>query len=219
MIAKLIPTRIHGVLDYLTGLVLIAIPLLFNWLQPEAMIFMVLGAAALVYSLITRYELGVFKLLPMPVHLVLDLLSGLALVALPFLGFVAPDLRPWFWAFGAFEIAVALLTSTRPHFEEDEFGYAADREVDYGAGSYDKDIAMTGRNTTSGEGDRDARYGVTNTTNTGETRTTTADQQTLPDDAGWTTANRLSALGATGETEETREDIDRAERSRQNLNR
>jgi hypothetical protein len=215
MIAKLIPTRIHGVLDYLTGLVLIAIPLLFNWPQPEAMIFMVLGAAALVYSLITRYELGVFKLLPMTAHLVLDLLSGLALVALPFLGFVAPDLRPWFWAFGAFEIVVALLTSTRPHFAEDEYGY----DTGYGAGSYDNDVAMTGRNTTIAEGDRDARYGVTNTTYTGSTRTSTAEQQTLPDDAGWTTANRSSALGAAGETEETREDAERVERSRQNINR
>ena len=211
MIVKLIPTRIHGVLDYLTGLVLIAIPLLFNWPQPEAMIFMALGAAALVYSLITRYELGVFKLLPMTAHLVLDLLSGLALVALPFLGFVAPDLRPLFWAFGAFEIVVALLTSTRPQFAEDEYGY--------GAGSYDRDVAMTGRNTTIAEGDQDPRYGVTNTTYTGATRTSTAEQQTLPDDAGWTTANRSSAMGAAGETEETREDVARAERSRQNLNR
>ena len=215
MIAKLIPTRIHGVLDYLTGLVLIAIPLLFNWPQPEAMIFMALGAAALVYSLITRYELGVFKLLPMTAHLVLDMLSGLALVTLPFLGLVAPDLRPWFWAFGAFEIVVALLTSTRPQFAEDEYGY----EASYEAGSYDRDVAMTGRNTTIAEGDQDARYGVTNTTYTGATRTSTAEQQTLPDDAGWTTANRSSALGAAGETEETREDIERAERSRQTLNR
>jgi hypothetical protein len=212
MIAKLIPTRIHGVLDYLTGLTLIAIPLLFNWPQPEAMIFMVLGAGALVYSLITRYELGVFKLLPMPAHLVLDLLSGLFLVAAPFLGFVADSLRPWFWAFGLFEIVVALITSTRPHFAED----------DYGAGmgaSYDRDIAMTGRNTTIAEGDQDARYGVTNSTYTGSTRTATADQQTLPDDAGWTTANRSSAMGTAGETAETREDIERAERNRQSINR
>jgi hypothetical protein len=204
MIAKLIPTRIHGVLDYLTGLALIAIPLLFNWPQPEAMIFMVLGAAALVYSLITRYELGVFKLLPMPVHLVLDLVSGLFLVAAPFLGLVREELQIWFWAFGIFEIAAALLTNTRPHFAEDD---------------YDTGAAMTGRNTTIGEGDQDTRYGVTNSTYTGSTRTATADQQTLPDDAGWTTANRSTAMGAAGETEETREDIERAERSRQTLNR
>ena len=158
MLAKLIPTRIHGVLDYLTGLALIAIPLLFNWPQPEAMIFMVLGAAALVYSLITRYELGVFKLLPMPAHLVLDLLSGLALVGAPFLGFVDDNLRPWFWAFGLFEIVVALITSTRPHFAEDDY-----------AAQYSSGVAMTGRNTTIAEGDRDTRYGVTNSTYTGST--------------------------------------------------
>jgi hypothetical protein len=89
-------------------------------------------------------------------------------------------------------------------------GYGAN----YRAGSYDRDVAMTGRNTTVAEGDQDARYGVANTTYTGEPRTSTAEQQTLPDDAGWTTANRSRALGAAGETEETREDSERAERSR-----
>jgi hypothetical protein len=208
MIAKLIPTRIHGVLDYLTGLSLLAIPLLFNWPQPEATIFMVLGAGAVVYSLITRYELGVFKLLPMPAHLVLDLLSGLVLVAAPFFGFVDENLRAWFWGFGIFEVVVALVTSTRPHFAEDEYGAA-----------YDSNAGMAGRNTTSAEGDRDSRYGVTNSTYTGSSRTATADQQTLPDDAGWTTANRSTAMGAAGETAETREDLERAESNRQTLNR
>jgi hypothetical protein len=208
MIAKLIPTRIHGVLDYLTGLALIAIPLLFNWPQPEALIFMVLGGGALVYSLLTRYELGVFKLLPMPVHLVLDLLSGLFLVAAPFLGLVRDDLQGWFWAFGIFEIAAALLTSTRPHFAEDDYDTA-----------YTSGTAMTGRNTTIAEGDQDTRYGVTNSTYAGASLTGSANQQTLPDDAGWTTANRSTAMGAAGETATTREDAERIERNRETTNR
>jgi hypothetical protein len=217
MIAKLIPTRIHGVLDYLTGLALIAIPLLFNWPQPEAAIFMVLGAGALVYSLITRYELGVFKLLPMPAHLVLDLLSGLFLVAAPFLGLAREDLQGWFWAFGAFEIAAALLTSTRPHFAADDIntGYASSDRTDAGYTS----TSMTGHNTTIGEGDRDTRFGATNTTYTGSSRTASAEQQTLPDDAGWTTANRSAAMGTMGETAATREDAQRADYNRDTANR
>jgi hypothetical protein len=174
------------VLDYLTGLALIAIPLLFNWPQPEATIFMVLGGGALVYSLITRYELGVFKLLPMPVHLVLDLLSGLFLVAAPFIGLVREDLQGWFWAFGIFEIAAALLTSTRPHLADDDHAAGAT-----GAGYTGADYtstAMTGRNTTIGEGDRDTRYGATNTTYTGSSQSAGVNQQALPDEAGWTTA-------------------------------
>jgi hypothetical protein len=197
MIAKLIPTRVHGVLDYLTGLALIAIPLLFNWPQPEATIFMVLGGGALVYSLLTRYELGVFKLLPMPVHLVLDLLSGLFLVAAPFIGLVREDLQGWFWAFGIFEIAAALLTSTRPHLAHDDHaagatGAGATGDVRYTrAGDVDApyaSTAMTGRNTTIGEGDRDTRYGTTNTTYTGSSQSAGVNQQATPDEAGWTTA-------------------------------
>ena len=77
MIAKLIPTRIHGVLDYLFGLLYIALPLLLSWPQPAATILIALGVGVLVYSALTRYELGLLKLLPMPAHLVIDLLGGL----------------------------------------------------------------------------------------------------------------------------------------------
>jgi hypothetical protein len=207
MIAKLIPTRVHGVLDYLTGLTLIAIPLLFNWPQPEATIFMALGGGTLVYSLLTRYEPGVFKLLPMPAHLLLDLLSGLFLVAAPFLGLVDENLRIWFWAFGLFEIGAALLSDTRPHFDRDQLS------------DYYTSTAMTGRNTSIAEGDRPNYTGAAGTTYTGSTATSTAGHQTLPDDASWTSANRSASLGAMGETAATREDGDRIEHNRETINR
>jgi hypothetical protein len=140
----------------------------------------------------------------MPAHLVLDLLSGLFLVAAPFLGLVRDDLQGWFWAFGIFEIAAALLTSTRPHLADDE---------------YDTGVVRTGRNTAIAEGDQNTRYGVTNTTYTGSSHTASANQQTLPDDAGWTTANRSAAMGTMGETTETREDADRIEHNRNTINR
>lgn len=73
MITKLIPTRVHGVLDYLFGVMYIALSLLLSWPQPAATILMALGAGVLLYSILTRYELGLVKLLPMPAHLVIDL--------------------------------------------------------------------------------------------------------------------------------------------------
>jgi hypothetical protein len=78
---------------------------------------------------------------------------------------------------------------------------------------------MTGRNTTIAEGDQDTRFGVTNSTYAGASLTGSANQQTLPDDAGWTTANRSTAMGAAGETATTREDAERIERNRETTNR
>ena len=84
---RFIPTRVHGLLDYLVGLLLIAAPWVFNFARggAETWVPVALGAGALLYSLFTDYELGLVKRLPMGTHLTLDLLSGLLLAASPWL--------------------------------------------------------------------------------------------------------------------------------------
>lgn len=155
MIAKLIPTRFHGVLDYLFGVLYIALPFLLNWPQPAAGILIALGAGTLLYSVLTRYELGLVKLLPMPAHLAIDLLGGLLLVAAPLLGLVDESVRGWFWALGAIQLVIALLSDTQPSSNEavvyTNAGYTADRTVsDTGSyaggsrldGSADRSVSM-----------------------------------------------------------------------------
>lgn len=82
-----ITTRIHGFLDYSMGALLIAAPWLFGFadVQPAMMVCVVLGAGAIVYSLLTDYELGAMPVIPMTVHLGLDAMSGLLLAASPWL--------------------------------------------------------------------------------------------------------------------------------------
>ena len=114
-----IPTRVHGVLDYLMGAVLIASPWLLGFATggPEQWVPVAAGAAALLYSLVTDYELGILKWLAMPVHLLLDGIAGVALVASPWLlGF---DEKVWIphVTFGALEILAALFTNTIPAYE------------------------------------------------------------------------------------------------------
>lgn len=46
---------------------------------------MLLGISIIVYSLLTRYELSVAKLIPMPVHLGIDAPGGILLIASPWL--------------------------------------------------------------------------------------------------------------------------------------
>ena len=57
-----LPTRIHGVLDYTVGALLIALPFLLGFGGgAQTWVPVALGAAAIVYSLFTDYELGVKK--------------------------------------------------------------------------------------------------------------------------------------------------------------
>lgn len=71
---RFIPTRIHGVLDYLVGALLIAAPWLLNFDRggAETWVPVILGVGALLYSLFTDYELGLVRRLSMSTHLGLE---------------------------------------------------------------------------------------------------------------------------------------------------
>jgi len=118
---RFIPTRIHGILDYLVGALLIAAPWLFNFDRggAETWVPVILGAGALVYSLFTDYELGVVRRLGMGTHLGLDAASGVFLAASPWLfGFSEFVFWPHL-ILGLFEIVAALSTRTTPSYRTD----------------------------------------------------------------------------------------------------
>jgi len=74
-------------MDYLAGIVLIIAPWLFGFNEGGAKTWVpvILGVAAIAYSLLTDYELGVMRVLPMPAHLMLDFGSGAFLALSPWL--------------------------------------------------------------------------------------------------------------------------------------
>ena len=110
---KVIPRKTHCYLDYIVGVILIAVPWLFGFANGgnETWVFVSLGAVTILYSFFTDYEAGVVKAIPFKAHLGIDLLNG---------GFLA--LSPWIFGFselvflphllfGLIELAVVLLTS------------------------------------------------------------------------------------------------------------
>lgn len=117
---RFIPTRIHGILDYLMGALLIVSPWLFGFADEGGAarwIPIVLGAGVILYSLLTKYELGLAGLIPMAVHLGLDAGGGLLLAVSPWLfGFAD---RVWIphAVFGLLEVGAALLTKSTPEKE------------------------------------------------------------------------------------------------------
>jgi hypothetical protein len=113
---QVIPTRVHGMLDYLVGALLVAAPWLFDFDRggAETWVPVVLGAGAILYSVFTDYELGLVRSIPMPTHLMLDLGSGVLLAASPWLfGFADYVWEPHL-ILGLFEIGAALMTSRVP---------------------------------------------------------------------------------------------------------
>lgn len=111
---KPISRAVHGFMDYMMGILLIAGPYLFELHRKNAdsYIFFALGGATLLYSALTSYELGLVKLIPMRIHLVLDMLSGMLLAASPWLfGFADRVFLPHF-ILGIIEIVAVMLTNS-----------------------------------------------------------------------------------------------------------
>ena len=117
---KLFSTRTHGVLDYLSVGLLSALPRALGWDKTVTRLLTGSALVTLVYSLVTRYELGAVKVLPMPAHLTLDGISGLTLCAAA--GVLSGEPRPVRLALlglGLFEITASLTTETQPRDNTD----------------------------------------------------------------------------------------------------
>ena len=118
---RFISTRVHGVLDYLMGLLLLAAPYLLGFADGSAAQYVpqALGAALLGASLLTNYELGLMRVIPMPMHLMLDFASGALLAASPWLFGFADRLYWPHLILGLLEVGAALTTRTVPDIRTD----------------------------------------------------------------------------------------------------
>ena len=115
---RIIPTQIHGLLDYATRGTLLSAPRLLGLddVPASARALRLAGGGAALYSMLTDYELGVVKLLPMPLHLALDAASGAFLASSPWLlGFAGEGRRYWLphVLVGATEMLAADTTKAR----------------------------------------------------------------------------------------------------------
>jgi hypothetical protein len=84
---RFIPTKFHAPLDYIVGVALIAAPWIFQFSDTTAatVLSVVLGIGLIAYSLFTNYELGVWKVAPMAVHNLIDIVAGALLAVSPWL--------------------------------------------------------------------------------------------------------------------------------------
>jgi len=95
---RFIPTKFHAPLDYIVGVFLIAAPWIFQFSDDTTptVLSVVLGIGLIAYSLFTNYELGVWKVAPMAVHNLIDIVAGLLLAVSPWLfGFADDGANAW----------------------------------------------------------------------------------------------------------------------------
>ncbi|GAB3321447.1 SPW repeat protein [Larkinella ripae] len=112
----LLSTKVHGILDYITGVFLIVSPWVFGF-DDQGMaqwIPIFLGVSAILYSLFTDYELGLVRRLPMRLHLTLDVVSGIVLATSPWLFNFADYVYLPHVILGIFEIGAGLITRRTP---------------------------------------------------------------------------------------------------------
>ena len=118
---KFIPTKVHGALDYIVGIALILAPMLFGFMDKggaAVIIPMVLGVGLILYSLFTKYEWGLIKVLGMPYHLIFDVLASVLLALSPFIFSFYDAAAPNVWlphvVVGITVIIVVIFSKTQP---------------------------------------------------------------------------------------------------------
>lgn len=114
---RILTPRIHGVLDYMLAASFGLAPFLFAFndsIVEEVLCFAVAGTI-LVLSLLTRYPLGLLRLIPFPVHGAVEFIASLGLIGLPWLAGFSEDplARNFFIVNGVLLFAVWLVTDYR----------------------------------------------------------------------------------------------------------
>ncbi len=110
---RFITRKIHAYLDYPVAFALMGLPFLLNLGQshPVALwLSVITGFAALVLTIFTDHETGVFPIVPYRAHVAVDGAVGITFILIPFvLGFTGLD--AWFyWLNGAAVLSVIALS-------------------------------------------------------------------------------------------------------------
>ena len=119
---RLLPAWFHAIADYAVAASLIVVALAVGGSDEAVATGVVVGAVVAVVSMLTRYPLGVWKVLPFTVHSAGDYLAAALLVAAPFaLDFTDSDggLAAFYVVAGLAVLAVSLITN---------YQYSPDRE-------------------------------------------------------------------------------------------
>ncbi len=113
---KFVTKRIHAFLDYPVALALVILPYILGLgnSHPLALyLSVVTGIAAFMLTLLTNHHLGVFRIIPYKVHLIVDFLVALVFLVVPFIFSFRGIDAYYYWVNG-----IAVLTVVSLHKPE-----------------------------------------------------------------------------------------------------
>jgi hypothetical protein len=116
---RFISSKTHGILDYLSGILLILSPWLFGFANGGMAqnVPVITGILILVMALFTNYELGAVKVLPFNFHLAIDIMAGAFLALSPWMFGFADEVFVPHLIFGIFEMTAGLFTRNVPFYK------------------------------------------------------------------------------------------------------
>ena len=81
-----VPAYVHGVIEYLAAILLIAAPFIFSFDEDAATgVSVIVGVLVLIIASSTAWRTGLIRSIPVQAHVILDYLLALFLIAAPFL--------------------------------------------------------------------------------------------------------------------------------------
>ncbi|MDB5131022.1 MAG: hypothetical protein JWR02_771 [Mucilaginibacter sp.] len=108
---KIISPKIHGIIDYLVVVFLLASPSIFGFMGHAALFTYALAGVHLLLTLLTNYSAGAIKIIPLPVHGLIEFIVGLLLIIMSFtLLNNHPDVKLFYTIFGAVILVTFLIT-------------------------------------------------------------------------------------------------------------
>lgn len=112
---KVLNPTVHGVLDYVLALAFLLAPAMVDFSETAANLSTIIGVVYLGASLLTRYPLGAIRMIPFPIHGVIEAIMAASWIFMPWVfGFSGdPAARNFFVAAGVGLLVVAALTDYR----------------------------------------------------------------------------------------------------------
>ncbi len=110
---RFLPQSVHGALDYLVAITLIAAPFILDFQAESSFahwLSFAAGVGLFVYSLLTDYGPGALAAIPFKVHLLLDFAAGALFVVLAFVANFSTEAAWFYGVVGAAVVAVVFTT-------------------------------------------------------------------------------------------------------------
>ena len=77
-------SKIHGIIDYLVVIFLIAAPTLFELPETTACFTYILAGVHFVLTILTNFEVGIIKIIPFNIHGIIEFIVSLALFGIAY---------------------------------------------------------------------------------------------------------------------------------------